>query len=273
MIDIKDILKYSNGLTVLYAEDDPSIQTELSSIFEVYFKKVYIANDGLEGLNLFKEHDDIDLIISDIQMPNMDGLDMVSEIRKTDGDVPVIITTAFNDESYFIRSIDCKVTRYLLKPIQEKQMDEAFYDVSKSIIEKQEYIKLKEAAQHKQILDTQSDTMSKISDVLSTPNIIFQNNTVEFYSTSFAELFELKGLDLEKITPSQEIFDKKDGYFTSLDQYIQNPINNKVIIKTEHGNKIFRIDKKEIELENRNHVSEMFLLEDITAEENLFSIF
>ena len=273
MINIEDIIKYSSELTVLYAEDDPNIQLEMSSIFEVYFKKVLVANDGQEGLTLFNQNDNIDLIISDIQMPNMDGLEMVTEIRKTDGDVPVIITTAFNDQDYFIRSIDCNVTRYLIKPIQEEQMDKAFYDVSKSIVEKKEYHKLKEEAQKKQISDTQSDTMSKISDVLSTPNIIFQNNVVEFYSTSFAELFELKEIDLEKITTNQEIFDKKEGCFTSLEEYKQNPINNKFSIQTTNGNKLFRISKKEIELENRNHISEMYLLEDITAEENLFSIF
>ena len=274
MVEIEDILNYSKSLVVLYAEDDPNIQAELSSIFEIYFGKVFIANDGQEGLDLFKENADaIDFIISDIQMPNMDGLEMITEIRKLDNDVPVIITTAFNDESYFIKSIDCKVTRYLLKPIQEEQMDSAFYDVSKSIVEKKEYEQLKLDIQKKEIKDTQDNAVSTISDALSIPNIIFKDNKVEFCSSSFSDLFKKKGLNLQSITPDSSIFDEKEGHFTKLNEYIKNPINNKVSIMTEHGNKVFRIERKVIELQNNESPSEMFLLEDITAEENLFSIF
>ena len=269
MNEIEDILKYSKTLTVLYAEDDPNIQLELSSILEIYFHKVILANDGQEGLTLFKQNPSIELIISDIQMPNMDGLDMIKGIRKLNDTIPVIITTAFNDQEYFIRSIDLNVTRYLIKPIEEEPMEKAFYDVSKSIFEKKEYEQLKIEIQNKELKNTQSDAVSKISDALSTPNIIFQNNKVEFYSTSFSELFIDTDVNIQNITPQSDIFNKKEGCFVNLEQYKDNPINNKYSI----GNKFFRIERKLIELENSEFTSEMFLLEDITAEENLFSIF
>ena len=271
---IDDIIKYCSNLTVLYAEDDPSIQTELRSIFEIYFKKVYVGNDGQEGLALFlANQEEIDLIISDIQMPNMDGLEMITEIRKSDQDIPVLITTAFNDQDYFIRSIDCRVFRYLIKPIKEAQMEQAFFDVGKFLFEKREYEAFKVAAQKKEVKDSQDDAISKISDVLSTPNIIFQNNVAEFYSTSFKNLFSESDIDVESITPQMDIFENKEGFFTRLEQYKENPINGKVSITTAEGNKIFRIERKEMKLENNDFESEMFLLEDITAEEALFSIF
>ena len=274
MHDLKEILKFTKELTVLYTEDDPNIQAELSAIFEMYFKKLYVGNDGQEGLNLYStHHEELDLIISDIQMPNMDGLDMVSNIRETNDTIPVIITTAFNDQEYFLRSITCKVTRYLLKPVEEEALEVTLYDVAKSIVEHKEYLQFKEEAQRKEIKDTQDDAVSKISNVLSTPNIIFQDNRVEFYSSTFAELFEGSDINIDEITPQMNIFNEKEGFFRQLQQYKENPINNKFSRTVDGKEKIFRIEKKEIELKDSTHISEMYLLEDITMEENMFSIF
>jgi len=89
---------------------------------DTIFNNIILAEDGEVGLNLFLENiEKIDLIISDIKMPNRDGLSMVSEIRKL-SKTPVIITTAFNELDYLHKSISVGVSEYLLKPIKIKEL-------------------------------------------------------------------------------------------------------------------------------------------------------
>ena len=84
--------------TLLYLEDDDIIRKETLSIFEKVFKKVYVGNDGKQGLDTYNlQKNEIDIILTDINMPNMDGIQFMAEVRKQDFDVPILIVTAFND--------------------------------------------------------------------------------------------------------------------------------------------------------------------------------
>src|SRR5512135_270673 len=92
-------------LRLLYVEDDESVRESLLRFLQRRFDTVYAARDGREGLQLFTEHRP-DIVVTDIQMPIMDGLEMAREIRRIQGDVPVLITTAFNEVSYLMRAIE-----------------------------------------------------------------------------------------------------------------------------------------------------------------------
>ncbi len=105
-------------LTILYVEDELSLQEDIYQNISPFVKKIFRANDGKEGFLLFSEHkDSIDLLISDILMPNMNGIEMIDAIRKIDADIPIIYTTAFNDSEYMQKTIEQSVTSYILKPI------------------------------------------------------------------------------------------------------------------------------------------------------------
>jgi len=70
-----------------------------------FVKKIIVATKGLEGFELYNPHkDEIDLVVSDILMPILDGISMVDKIRAVDSDIPVIYTTAFNDTDYIMVS-------------------------------------------------------------------------------------------------------------------------------------------------------------------------
>ncbi|KAB7887896.1 diguanylate cyclase [Poseidonibacter ostreae] len=103
-----------SNVTILYVEDEKMISEEVSFFFKKYVKKFYIANNGEEGLELFKEVKP-DILITDIQMPKMNGLEMIKEIGHTS--VPIIITTAYSDIDYFLKAIELKISKFVIKPI------------------------------------------------------------------------------------------------------------------------------------------------------------
>lgn len=110
-------------ITILYVEDDQMVRDQTKKFLDKLFKKVYAGTDGKMGLNLYKENiDDIDIILTDINMPNMSGLDMLIEINKLTKSIPTIVTSAHSDSSNLLKAIDINVDKYITKPIQIKEL-------------------------------------------------------------------------------------------------------------------------------------------------------
>lgn len=115
MINNISILK---NITILYAEDEKDLREVTHQILKGFTKKQYVAQNGQEGLELFKEHEnEIDLIITDVNMPILNGLDMVKEIKKINLNIPIIVATAFSNKEYLLEAIDIGIDKYVLKPI------------------------------------------------------------------------------------------------------------------------------------------------------------
>ena len=92
-------------ITVLYCEDEDNLREVTSGILKSFTKKQYIAVDGLEGLEYFKKHqDEIDLVITDVNMPNMSGLEMSKEIKSLNANMPIIVATAFSNSEYLFNA-------------------------------------------------------------------------------------------------------------------------------------------------------------------------
>lgn len=102
-------------LTVLYVEDDQRTREAVRQVLEKEAARVVVAENGEEGWELF-QRERPDLVVTDIQMPKMDGLALTEKIRKA-GETPVLITTAYSDENYLLRSIEIGVTGYVVKPV------------------------------------------------------------------------------------------------------------------------------------------------------------
>lgn len=103
-------------LKILYVEDDPMTVEEISFFLKKYVKELIVANNGEEGLELFKKYKP-DMIISDIQMPVMNGLEMCEKIFKINPSIPVALTTAYSDSSYLMKAIELGIDKYIIKPI------------------------------------------------------------------------------------------------------------------------------------------------------------
>jgi PAS domain S-box-containing protein len=119
LLDTKKLKKIS----VLYVEDDESVREQTLGLFDRIFKKVFVACDGEEGLEQFKNNgSQIDIIVTDINMPNKNGLEMVREINKIVSNIPIIVTTAHTDSEHLLNAIDLNVDKYISKPVQIRDL-------------------------------------------------------------------------------------------------------------------------------------------------------
>ena len=119
-----------NGLkdcVVLYVEDEKSVQTQTQMILKDFVKEVYLANNGAEGLKIALEKE-IDIIVTDILMPDMNGIEMLKKLKNEhQREIPAIITTAFTETEYLIEAIALKVDGFIMKPINVKDLISNIY--------------------------------------------------------------------------------------------------------------------------------------------------
>ena len=124
---------------VLLVEDEEDAREILSFYLDTIFDEVQIASDGQEGLELYeKAYNDnktFDLVLTDIQMPNLDGLSMIEDITKINEDQKFIIVSAYKDEEYLFKSINLNVISYFVKPLEVKNMMEMLKKVKSKVLE------------------------------------------------------------------------------------------------------------------------------------------
>jgi len=110
------VIKHTSSMNLLFIEDDEESVNSTLLILEEFFDNIIVAVDGEDGYEKFKNNK-IDLIITDINMPKLNGFKMIEKIKSIDKNVPILILSAHNDSNFFIESIKLGVDGYLLKPI------------------------------------------------------------------------------------------------------------------------------------------------------------
>ncbi len=111
---------YQN-LTILIVEDDKDARETLKSMIELDFKYVYEAANGCEGLEAYQTYKP-DIILTDIQMPCMNGIEMLQEIRMISHEPLVIFISAYSDVQTLLQAIDLKIDAYIIKPFMYKDI-------------------------------------------------------------------------------------------------------------------------------------------------------
>jgi response regulator RpfG family c-di-GMP phosphodiesterase len=114
--DIPVILEQTKDLNLLYVEDDKDTRESTLMLLSELFNNVVVAVDGEDGCKKF-ENNDIDLIISDINMPTMNGIEMSKHIKNISEDIPIIIISAITDISAMKEAIDIGIDCFISKPI------------------------------------------------------------------------------------------------------------------------------------------------------------
>jgi len=136
MKDMLEMMKYTQDIKLLYVEDNEDTKNSTMLFLDELFENIIVAPNGEDGLNKFKDNE-IDLILTDISMPKLCGLEMTKRIREISNNIPIVVISAYNETDYFDNSIKIGADGYIFKPIDMNQ----FTSVMSRVIQK---IKLKD---------------------------------------------------------------------------------------------------------------------------------
>jgi len=183
----KEFLK---KLTILYVEDEDLAREQFGKSLRRLFKNVILGVNGEDGYNKFKEAKEssqpVDLILSDINMPKMNGLEMLEAIRKIDENVPVMYTTARTEIEYIQRAIELNVHHYALKPIN---LDDIIIRIQK-VCEKQYF---------QMVIDSKNNELENYLSIINNVAAIYkinEKNEITFINTLLCDLFNKTKEDL-----------------------------------------------------------------------------
>ena len=116
----------NKNIKILYVEDDEIARENGVEYLQNFFEQIYEASDAIKALQLYEKYQP-DIIITDIQMPKLNGLEFVKKIRQKDKKTQIIIITAFCDRDYLLKAIELQLVKYLVKPVKEKEFEEALF--------------------------------------------------------------------------------------------------------------------------------------------------
>ena len=235
MNTLQELKEYTKDLTVLNVEDSAPLLKQLGSFLEKIFKKVYLASDGLEGLDSYKLHLP-NIVITDLTMPKLTGHELISNLKKIDPNIKIIIISAHSDAQNLLESIHIGVSDFIPKPIDNKLLQNALLKVSNEI---------------KGISQIDIDKLNNEKDIFKKLNIISKSKVaIEFVN-------QYRGVP---IVHNGYIIDAKNGKITVHVPYIQTlaikyqkqTVIESDLLDTPIETTLSNIDKntREIELSN-----------------------
>jgi YesN/AraC family two-component response regulator len=255
------LLRHAKEYSVLYVEDDLTVSSALEEGLRRIFGSVYVAGDGKAGLELF-EKQKIDVIITDITMPIMDGLEMSRRIRDRDKNIPIIVTTAHNDERYFVNSFEIGITRYVVKPIDLNKLKTNIISAIDLLETRKRAIHYEERLIQDRINIEAKKITDEILNLYPEPTVAIHEGKAIFVNNAFMELYYDCVGELCSEDGFDKIFDKSKNYTPSFDAFKENT-NNLVSITNKDGKrKIFLLKRQVAKLTGIEVL--FFTLSDVT---------
>ncbi len=117
-----------NNISILVAEDDLELKKQLVEYLEMFFDTIYECENGKVALELYNQHKP-NIIITDINMPEINGLKLIETIRIKDKETQIIILSAYTDINYMIHAVELNLVTYLIKPIESDKLKAAILKV------------------------------------------------------------------------------------------------------------------------------------------------
>ena len=156
-VNVKELSGLCKGLKLLYVEDDTMARETTLKLLNNLFDTIVVAVDGEDGLEKFK-NESFDIVLSDINMPNLNGLEMLEHIRNIDENIFVLLLSAHNDSQYFLQAIELNIDGYILKPLVYEQLFKALLKIV-------ENIKLRESVKNYQ-KDLEEEVKTRNEEIL-----------------------------------------------------------------------------------------------------------
>ncbi len=130
-----------NDLTLLYVEDDVEALEDTSYLLSEFFSQVHTAKDGREALRKYHALNP-DVLVLDINLPGLSGMEVASEVRKTDISTPILFITAFSDKGTLLKAINVSAIGYIVKPYKISELKEAINKIIKKKLNVTEELRL-----------------------------------------------------------------------------------------------------------------------------------
>lgn len=268
---MKTTKDYAKECSVLFVDDEQKIRDMIKNILTRLFKEVYFAQSGVEAIKSYKEHKP-DLIITDINMPEMNGLDMIKEIRDSDLEQKIIILSAHNDYSFIETAINYKVDGYLIKPLDMKLLLNSIDNSVRVIVQKKELERLNEHLEKRVQEEVEkntkkekelSHTLSIFLDTNPNPIVVYEDRVVRFANNEFFGLIgKTKDEILDKEFCMQELFEKRAGFASRLSEISSEKQKNKISINIGSTRHVYFVVQNIIPLFDKE--LKMFTFNDIT---------
>ena len=205
---LRDLIKHTKNLNVLYVEDNIEVQTQTAKMLQSFFNDICIANNGKIALELFVNNNSYHILITDIKMPILDGLGFIESIRKINKRVPIIVLSAHDNKDYFLKTINAGIDGYILKPYTLGQITNTLTN----IMEKYEFDII-----NKQIIELDFDFIWNKKE-----NQLFKKNEMIKLSRNEVKLFQLFIDNYSLLKNYQEIETFIFGYFENDMKKIRN---------------------------------------------------
>ncbi len=119
-------------INVLYVEDNEEIRIQTIKLLEIYFNNIDVAKNGQDGLTMFQKNK-YHIVFTDLNMPVMDGMKMIEEIRKDNKETPIVVLSGHDDTEYFLKTIHSGIDGYILKPYELKQIKDTINNVLQKV--------------------------------------------------------------------------------------------------------------------------------------------
>ncbi len=223
---------YLKNLSILYVEDKDDIREALSAMIKRHVKHFIVASNGQNALEKL-ENNHIDIIISDIKMPIMDGLEMLQKIRERGIDILVLFMTAFSNNEYLMKAIDLNTDGYITKPINRNTLFSklnTFANNLKYKKESQEYFQL--------IITLLNEQESAL--------ILLEKENIKITNLAFKKLVNYK--DIKSIDDLKDTFkERKDCIdFEEFTEHLKNNnLHNQIIcVDLNNKEKFYQITSK-----------------------------
>ena len=197
-MDYKGVSEYTGKLSVLYVEDDVDLLEETAEFLKDLFHSVDTAKNGLVAFNKYNEYYDreskyYDLVITDVNMPVMDGMDLIRDIHSLNKIQPVVVVSAYSESSKLIQMIQSGVNNFLMKPINPEEFMQMLYKVSKDIVNEIDIVR------YRADLEDLNDNLEQRVLTLSEEVLYTQQLSIEMISNLIEHRDEKHGAQVKRI--------------------------------------------------------------------------
>lgn len=252
----------SQPFSLLYVEDEPIILQELQEVLEMKYDHVLTASNGQEGWELFCQTKP-SLVITDVQMPRMDGLEMSRKIKEQSPETPIIITSAFSDKQYLLNAISLGIDHYVTKPVNLKNLLHIIENVKEAIFRQRE-------------IKEQQQMIEEMIRLAPNPVFSIHDGRLDYGNSAFLKLMEADSL--EEVRQSQPSFSARffcrfhQRRFENLQEWAKHTEelethSHTIRVLRKNGDedgRVYKLDVLHTEMANRS----IYALSDITEFEN-----